>query len=688
MSEILSNIVLQPINSTFVAETNAINVNPEAIQLNIFTAGSPGAGQSSNGELLFNNNNNIDGLPNAIVTGNTLRFTNLANLKINGGTNSYFLQTDGTGNLTWAVYPGNISGNSAPGGANTQIQFNDGGNNFGGNAGFTFDKTTGDVNIPGNITVVGNINGNLVPNYANFAGTAFSVAGGNVVGPVSNAAYADNAGVANSANYANFAGTVVNASQPNITSVGILTDLRISNTKIHLGNNAGNTSQGSQSVAIGDNAGAVNQLDFSVAVGTTAGSNAQGSESVAVGKLAGRNLQGNLAVAIGSEAGRENQGDNSIAIGWLAGNISQGANSIAIGSGAGASSQAVNSIIINATGSNLNQTTANTFTVKPIRNANTTVALFYNTTTGEITYDTPYSNSALTAGTVTTNAQPNITSVGTLTSLNVSGTITAPNITANTGVFTGNGSGLSQLVAGNITGQVGNALIAGTVYTNAQPNITSVGNLADLRINNAKIHLGSNAGVTTQGANSIAIGISAGFNNQGANAVAIGRLAGNTNQGEDTTAVGNCAGQTSQGYGSTAIGVFAGISNQGSQSVAVGIQSGQTSQGSFATAVGPYSGSSSQGSYGVSIGYLSNGTGNKAIAIGSEASTAGNNSVAIGALANASQNNSIVLNATNANLVSAQANSLFVKPIRDVTGVGGFSVALYYNPTTGEIGYK
>ena len=89
----------------------------------------------------------------------------------------------------------------------------------------------------------------------------------------------------------------------------------------------------------------------------------------------------------------------------------------------------------------------------------------------------------LTGSTFSVNAsQTQITSVGTLTSLGVSGTITAANITANTGVFTGNGNGLSSLVGANVTGQVGNALVAGTVYTNAQPNITSVGTLTSLAV--------------------------------------------------------------------------------------------------------------------------------------------------------------------------------------------------------------
>jgi hypothetical protein len=82
---------------------------------------------------------------------------------------------------------------------------------------------------------------------------------------------------------------------------------------------------------------------------------------------------------------------------------------------------------------------------------------------------------ALVAGTVYTNAQPNITSVGTLTSLSSSGNITGANIN-------GNGSGLSSITGGNVTGQVANALIAGTVYTNAQPNITSVGILSSVSV--------------------------------------------------------------------------------------------------------------------------------------------------------------------------------------------------------------
>ena len=38
---------------------------------------------------------------------------------------------------------------------------------------------------------------------------------------------------------------------------------------------------------------------------------------------------------------------------------------------------------------------------------------------------------------------------------------------------------------GNVSGQVANSLVSGTVYTAAQPNITSVGSLTGLTVSNA-----------------------------------------------------------------------------------------------------------------------------------------------------------------------------------------------------------
>ena len=114
---------------------------------------------------------------------------------------------------------------------------------------------------------------------------------------------------------------------------------------------------------------------------------------------------------------------------------------------------------------------------------------------------------ALVAGTVYTAAQPNITSVGTLSSLSVTGTATAATFS---GAHTGSGAGLSGLIGGNVSGQVGNALVAGTVYTAAQPNITSVGTLSSLSVTGTVTagtfsgsHTGSGAGLTSIPASAI-----------------------------------------------------------------------------------------------------------------------------------------------------------------------------------------
>ena len=92
------------------------------------------------------------------------------------------------------------------------------------------------------------------------------------------------------------------------------------------------------------------------------------------------------------------------------------------------------------------------------------------------------SNYTVTAGTVVNSIQSNILNVGTLTYLNVNGNITSYGNVISPYYF-GSGSRLSAITGANVTGQVGNALVAGTVYSAAQPNITSVGTLSVLNVN-------------------------------------------------------------------------------------------------------------------------------------------------------------------------------------------------------------
>jgi len=157
---------------------------------------------------------------------------------------------------------------------------------------------------------------------------------------------------------------------------------------VAIGHSAGEEDQGTEAVALGLYSGQTTQGAKAVAIGKEAGQISQGFISIAIGAGAGGNRQGNASIAIGTDAGNGTQGANAVAIGFKAGNDTQGTESIAIGKSAGYTNQANNSIILNATGSALEQTVANTFTVKPVRQGNTANAMYYDASTGEITYDT------------------------------------------------------------------------------------------------------------------------------------------------------------------------------------------------------------------------------------------------------------------------------------------------------------
>ena len=130
------------------------------------------AAAGSNTQVQFNNNGQLGADANftyitageilSVANISVLAYSNLgsvSNVKIAGGNNGYFLQTDGTGNLTWAPASGGGGGNGSPGGSHSQVQFNNDGN-FGGFPGFIFNTTTSTLNSP-NITA-NNITGNVI----------------------------------------------------------------------------------------------------------------------------------------------------------------------------------------------------------------------------------------------------------------------------------------------------------------------------------------------------------------------------------------------------------------------------------------------------------------------------------------------------------------------------------------------
>lgn len=120
----------------------------------------------------------------------------------------------------------------------------------------------------------------------------------------------------------------------------------VSDSRVRIVQNAGQTSQQTGAIAIGVNAGNYSQDANSVAIGIESGRTFQASGATAIGLWAGQNTQGRNATAIGIRAGRSFQQSGSIAIGFEAGSSLQGGNAIAIGSTAGRNTHGVNAIAI------------------------------------------------------------------------------------------------------------------------------------------------------------------------------------------------------------------------------------------------------------------------------------------------------------------------------------------------------
>jgi hypothetical protein len=145
-----------------------------------FTTTNTAAGGNTT-ELQYNNAGNTAGIPSVrYFTGNgVLSLGTVANVKINGGSSSQYLQTDGAGNLTFATVVPSAAGND------TQIQFNNASVTTGA-ANFTYNYTTQIVSANGltvtnlatanNITVTSNIGaGNIsVTGRANVTGNIIS----------------------------------------------------------------------------------------------------------------------------------------------------------------------------------------------------------------------------------------------------------------------------------------------------------------------------------------------------------------------------------------------------------------------------------------------------------------------------------------------------------------------------------
>jgi|UPI000485B6B6 hypothetical protein len=439
----------------------------------------------------------------------------------------------------------------------------------------------------------------------------------------------------------------------------------------------------SPSVAIGDQAGQTNQGSSTVGVGGGAGATNQGGGSVAVGYVAGYNNQGNSAVAIGSNAAQSNQGTQAVAVGYAAGQNGQGANSVAVGAFAG-NGQAANSIALNATGAALNPQTTG-FYVAPVRNASESNSLFYNTTTKEITYGTAAPTGPLNLATGVAGILP-VANGGTGSStknyvdlstaqtiagakvfssdININGLTFGKGAGSNNGVNTAIGA---SALAANTTGVYNTAIGFQVLANNTTGNNNHALGFQVLAANTTgsrNTALGeASLPRNTTGSDNVAIGLSALFRNTTAdNNIAIGTQAlGNSLTGSNNVAIGS---QTLTG------------NSTGSNNTAVGYQSLQQTSGSDNTAIGRLS-------------LMSNTTGSSNTAIGSLADVNSNNlsnTTAIGYGARALANNTIQLGADGSSFVTNGLNT-YTTAISNVRTSGTLTLKdVTYPNTNGTAG--
>ena len=370
--------------------------------------------------------------PNITSTGT------LTSLSVSGNTTSGNLLTPGiisaSGNITTAGYfvgnfAGNISGNITVPGANTDVLFNNNGN-AGASNNFTFNSSTNVMNVTGSATVTGTITGGNISTAGNVTG-AYILGNGSQLSAITGA---------------NVTGPVANATFA--TSAGSATTAVTANT-VTDGAQANITSVGTLT-------------SLSVSGNTTTGNLLTGGLVSATGNITGSYILGNGSQLTGLPTGYSNAdvvtllaafGSNTIS---TTGNITAG---YFVGNG---------SLLTSLTGANVTGTVANAT---------------YATAAGT-------AGTANTAVTVTGNAQANITSVGTLTSLSVSGNINGSNVNAST-VQATSSAGLSLKNSAGTTqasmGAGGGDNFAISVSTNinganAQIDISPTGNSGHVHI--------------------------------------------------------------------------------------------------------------------------------------------------------------------------------------------------------------
>jgi hypothetical protein len=553
-------IMTGDINTANVFASGTLSVGGNITGGNLFTTGSANVGSlSATGNITGGNLKtfgafSVSGISNLGPVGNVV---------ITGGTAGYYLQTNGSGVLSWQpVSSGTalVSGNS-----NVTVAANSNVNISSNGVANVLVVTGTGVNIAGTLNATGVITGNG-------AGLT-QIPGGNVVGAVAYATTANAVALANVSGIGNIASINLNGSSSQIlygngawaassatysnSNVATLLSSFGSNTISTTGNisggningvtiyGAGTGLTGSSPTFTANNANYLGNYSW-------ASPPQIGSTTANYAAFSGLTVNGTISSANITSSGNVSAANVNVTTGVIYGN----------GSGLSA-----------ITGANVTGTVANATYAVSAGSAATATNATYATSAGSAatatnaTYATTAgtAGSATTAGTVTTNAQPNITSIGTLAGLYSSSTVDAltPNngttgglrlrgnsITSNAyfqvtdstatnqwgvwqanvsgnigwsgnlttyGIFYGNGSGLSAIAGANVTGAVPNATYAtyatsaGSASSATTATIATIAaavtannqpNITSVSTSFSNLTFAANGNITMSGANS------------------------------------------------------------------------------------------------------------------------------------------------------------------------------------------
>ena len=426
---------------------------------------------------------------NETITGNstignlavslTANLGSVSNVRITGGTSGQYLQTDGTGNLSWAA--GGGGGGGSPGGVNAQVQFNDAGA-FAGNTGFTFNKTTGIFTasyVAGtlttaaqpNVTSVGTltsltVNGNISANNANITGNIVPTSN-NTYSLGSASSYWKDAFIGPGSLYINGVKVLEESSNAIVISADLNQTVKV-------------TSSGSGDVQLqttGTGVVAVKgplQIQAANYITSSTGGPIGFSNPINVDTLSSLSANTNLTISANGTGNIQLNDDVTIA-----GNLTV----TGVGGNLSVTSLTVEDNIIDISA----ETTGvpvNNAGIRVIRGDDPAVQIRWNETsdTWQVTNDGSIYFNIVGSNTTTGNAN-----VG--------------NIGATSGVFTnvsGNGSALTSITGANVTGAVSYATTANSV---AVANVSGIGNIATTNYNGngSQVLAGNGAWVNSSG---------------------------------------------------------------------------------------------------------------------------------------------------------------------------------------------